>query len=142
MGSAVDGKRVYTANANSNAVPWTLPSGAVTTTGVWSALDAATGQVIWQRSSPNPSNGIFGDTSGPPTTANGVVYACSLEPQGHMYALERGDRGGALELRQRRVVPLGCRHLQRHALLGIGVLQLRCRHAQQQALRVRPTRMT
>ncbi|HEX4984160.1 MAG TPA: PQQ-binding-like beta-propeller repeat protein [Ilumatobacteraceae bacterium] len=87
-GSAVDGKRVYTANANSNAVPWPLPSGAVTTSGVWSGLDAATGQIIWQRSSPNPSNGLFGDTSGPPTTANGVVYACSLEPQGHMYALD------------------------------------------------------
>ena len=26
-GSAVDGKRVYTANANSNFVPWTLPGG-------------------------------------------------------------------------------------------------------------------
>ncbi len=30
-GSAVDGNRVYTANANSNLVPWTLPGGAVTT---------------------------------------------------------------------------------------------------------------
>ena len=25
--------------------------------------------------------------SGPVTTANGVVYGCSLDPQGHMYAL-------------------------------------------------------
>ncbi len=86
-GSAVDGKRVYTANANSLGETWTLPDGTTTHTGVWSALDAATGQVIWQRSSPHPSNGIFGDTSGPPTTANGVVYACSLEPEGHMYAM-------------------------------------------------------
>ena len=29
-GSAVDGQRVYTANANSNAIPWTLPGGAIT----------------------------------------------------------------------------------------------------------------
>lgn len=87
-GSAVDGARVYTANANSLGQPWTLPDGTTTHTGVWSALDAMTGRVIWQRSAPHPSNGIFGDTSGPPTTANGVVYACSLEPEGHMYAMD------------------------------------------------------
>lgn len=87
-GSAVDGTRVYTANANSLGVPWLLPSGVVTNTGVWSALDSATGAVIWQRSSPNPGNGLLGDLSGPPTTANGVVYACSLEPAGYMYAMD------------------------------------------------------
>jgi polyvinyl alcohol dehydrogenase (cytochrome) len=86
-GSAVDGTRVYTANANSNAKPWELPSGEITTSGVWSALDAATGEIVWQRSSPNPANGVFGDTSGPMTTANGVVFACSLQAAGHMYAM-------------------------------------------------------
>lgn len=82
-GSAVDGRRVYTANANSNLVPWTLPGGAVTTAGVWSGLDAATGRLLWQVT---PSAG--GSTSGPVTTANGVVYGCSLDPLGHMYALD------------------------------------------------------
>jgi polyvinyl alcohol dehydrogenase (cytochrome) len=82
-GSAVDGKRVYTANANSNAVPWTLPNGNVTSNGVWSGLDAATGDVLWQVT---PSHG--GGTSGPVTTANGVVYGCSLDPEGWMYALD------------------------------------------------------
>ena len=72
--------------------PLDAASGAVTTTGVWSALDAATGQIIWQRSSPNPSNGIFGDTSGPPTTANGVVFACSLDAAGPHVRARRGDR--------------------------------------------------
>jgi polyvinyl alcohol dehydrogenase (cytochrome) len=81
-GSAVDGKRVYTANANSNLIPWTLPNGTVTTDGVWSGLDAATGQVLWQLSPPHG-----GATSGPVTTANGVVFGCSLDPLGHMYAL-------------------------------------------------------
>ena len=76
-GSAVDGKRVYTANANSNLVEW---NGA--TTGVWSGLDAATGQLVWET---RPPNG--GSTSGPVTTANGVVFGCSLDAQGHMYAL-------------------------------------------------------
>ncbi|MDD1650413.1 MAG: PQQ-binding-like beta-propeller repeat protein [Methylococcaceae bacterium] len=79
-GSAVDGQRVYTANANSNNIPWPAPSGA--TTGVWSGLDAVTGQVLWQT---RPPDG--GSTSGPVTTANGVVFGCSLDPEGHMYAL-------------------------------------------------------
>ena len=81
-GSAVDGYRVYTANANSNNVPWDLPGGATTTAGVWSGIDAATGALLWQHT---PSHG--GGTSGPVTTANGVVFGCSLDAQGYMYAL-------------------------------------------------------
>ena len=79
-GSAVDGRRIYTANANSNLVPWG-PSG--TTAGMWSALDAATGAILWQTAPPDG-----GSTSGPVTTANGVVFGCSLDPAGHMYALD------------------------------------------------------
>ena len=82
-GSAVDGKRVYTANANSNLVPWTLPDGTVTTAGVWSGIDAATGALLWQTV---PTHG--GAASGPVTTANGVVFGCSLDPNGFMYALD------------------------------------------------------
>lgn len=80
-GSAVDGNRVYTANSNSNFVPWPTPSGA--TSGVWNGLNAATGQVLWET---RPPDG--GSTSGPVTTANGLVFGCSLDPQGHMYALD------------------------------------------------------
>lgn len=82
-GSAVDGLRVYTANANFNAKPWTLPSGAVVTTGMWSGLNAATGAVLWQTAPPQG-----GSTSGPVTTSNGVVFGCSLDAAGHMYALD------------------------------------------------------
>jgi len=81
-GSAVDGVRVYTANSNSLNVPWTLPNATTTTNGIWSALDAATGQVIWQVTPPHG-----GATSGPATTANGVVFGCSLDFQGYMYAM-------------------------------------------------------
>jgi polyvinyl alcohol dehydrogenase (cytochrome) len=89
-GSAVDGRRVYTANANSNFVPWTLPNGATTTAGVWSGLNANTGQVLWQTTPPHG-----GAASGPVTTANGIVFGCSLDPQGHMYALD-GATGNVL----------------------------------------------
>jgi polyvinyl alcohol dehydrogenase (cytochrome) len=81
-GSAVDGKRVYTANANSNFVEW--PATGSPTSGVWSGIDAATGQLLWQT---RPSGG--GSTSGPVTTTNGVVFGCSLDRvNGYMYALD------------------------------------------------------
>jgi len=83
-GSAVDGKRVYTANANSNLVPW--PSTGDPTSGVWSGLDAVTGAVLWQT---RPPDG--GSTSGPVTTANGLVFGCSLDPSGHMYAMNAAN---------------------------------------------------
>jgi polyvinyl alcohol dehydrogenase (cytochrome) len=87
-GSAVDGRRVYTANANSNAVRWTLPNGTTTTSGVWSGIDAVTGQLLWQ-TAPTFGGSVFGGaSSGPVTTANGVVFGCALDSQGHMYALD------------------------------------------------------
>ena len=89
-GSAVDETRVYTADANSNAKPWTMPNGSVVTSGMWSGLDAATGQLLWQTAPPHG-----GGTSGPATTANGVMFGCSLDPLGHMYALN-GATGAVL----------------------------------------------
>jgi polyvinyl alcohol dehydrogenase (cytochrome) len=88
-GSAVDGRRIYTADANSNANAWTLPDGTTTTNGVWSGLDAVTGELLWQTVPTfGGSLGIGGASSGPVTTANGVVFGCSLDPLGHMYALD------------------------------------------------------
>ncbi|WP_353827207.1 outer membrane protein assembly factor BamB family protein [Agromyces litoreus] len=78
QGSATDGSRVYTANANSNLIDY-LGS----TDGVWSALDAVTGEVRWQT---RPPHG--GSTLGPVTAANGVVFGCALDPQGYMYAMD------------------------------------------------------
>jgi polyvinyl alcohol dehydrogenase (cytochrome) len=69
---------VYTANANSNLVEW---NGS--TDGVWNGLDASTGEVVWET---RPPHG--GSTSGPVTTANGVVFGCSLDPDGYMYAMD------------------------------------------------------
>ena len=81
-GSATDGQRVYVANANSNHQTWTLPGGKTTSAGTWSALDAASGRILWQ--TPDPEGGL---TPGAVTSAGGVVYGGSLDPQGHMYAL-------------------------------------------------------
>jgi polyvinyl alcohol dehydrogenase (cytochrome) len=89
-GSAVDGKRIYTANANSNFKEVTLPNGQVVFDGVWTGLDAVTGELLWQTAPPHGGN-----TSGPASTANGVVYGCSLDGNGTMYALN-GATGAVL----------------------------------------------
>jgi len=79
---------VYTANANSDKKNWPGPTDA--TTGMWSGLDAVTGAMLWQT---RPPHG--GGTSGPATTANGVVFGCTIDSShaatqddpGYMYAL-------------------------------------------------------
>jgi polyvinyl alcohol dehydrogenase (cytochrome) len=88
FGSANDGRHIYVADANSQRRPWTLvtdghSTGPTVTSGFWSALDAATGKIIWQTA--NPSGGL---TPGAVSGANGVVFGCSLDPDGHMYALD------------------------------------------------------
>jgi polyvinyl alcohol dehydrogenase (cytochrome) len=88
-GSATDGKRIYVADANSAATPWTLIQngqavGPTVTSGFWSALDAATGKILWQ--TPDPAGGTTQDP-GAVSAANGVVYACSADPVGHMVAM-------------------------------------------------------
>jgi polyvinyl alcohol dehydrogenase (cytochrome) len=88
-GSATDGTRIYAADANSGAVPWTLIAngqqvGPTITSGFWSALDAATGEILWQTG--DPAGGQTQDP-GAVTVANGVVYACSADTLGNMHAL-------------------------------------------------------
>ena len=97
-GSATDGKQIFTANANSDHKPWDLlPTGGTTNGGIWSALDAATGAIQWQVANtnwdPNPFGPLPSDTlragsTGPVTLANGVVFGCSLDRDGHMYAFD------------------------------------------------------
>jgi len=80
-GSATDGSRIYVAEANSESKPWILPSGVEVTGGFWSALDAYTGQILWQTADPQ-SGGDPGAVSG----SNGVVFGCSAG--GDMHALD------------------------------------------------------
>ena len=81
-GTATDGKRIYVAIANSDLRPYTLvPSGQQITWGAWSALDVATGKIIWQTADPTPGAIDRGSVS----VANGVIYVGSNS--GEMYAL-------------------------------------------------------
>ena len=82
-GSAFDGERIYTSSANSEFKPWQLADGSTTNFGIWSALDPVTGQILWQTANPGLNR-----AGGPVSTGNGVVYACSLDPSGMMYAMD------------------------------------------------------
>jgi polyvinyl alcohol dehydrogenase (cytochrome) len=53
-GSATDGKRIYAAVSNGAHKPYPLIDGSTTTGGAWSALDAATGRLLWHKSRPGP----------------------------------------------------------------------------------------
>src|SRR5438270_4464696 len=81
-GTATDGQRIYVAIANSDHLPYTLaPSGKQITWGAWSALDAATGKILWQTADPTANTIDRGSVS----VANGVMYVGSNS--GQMYAL-------------------------------------------------------
>lgn len=68
-GSASDGKRIYVAISNLNG-DYNPAGGAA---GSWSALDPATGAILWQKADPNGAVDI-----GPMAVSNGVVYAGSM----------------------------------------------------------------
>lgn len=80
-GTANDGKRIYFAETNADRIPYRLPDGRTIDYSSFGALDAASGQIVWQV--PEPHGGL---AVGPATTANGVVYHGSLN--GYMYALD------------------------------------------------------
>jgi polyvinyl alcohol dehydrogenase (cytochrome) len=80
-GSATDGQRIYVAIANFARKSYTLTSGQTITWGAYSALDAATGRILWQTADPAGSFPL-----GAVTVANGVLYAESIASQGPLYA--------------------------------------------------------
>ena len=89
-GTAVDGQQIYVAISNSSHTKYTLqPTGMSWDGGSWAALNAATGEIVWQVPDPglntvNPT--LPADSLGPVTVANGVVYAASMS--GAMYAFD------------------------------------------------------
>ena len=82
-GTASDGTNIYIASANSDHESYTLSSGQVVTWGFWSAVDGATGKILWQTADPVSGTIDVGALS----VANGIVYAPSVDSAGHMYAL-------------------------------------------------------
>ena len=88
-GSATDGTNIYSAEADASKAPYTLqgsgPSAGQTITGgSWTAMNAATGAILWQTPDPQSAS----DT-GYVSVANGVVYADSNASTGtNMYALD------------------------------------------------------
>ena len=82
-GTATDGRAIYVAITNLNQLPYTLvPSGQKITWGSWSALDVATGKILWQTADPTMGALDLGSVS----VANSVMYAGS--GSGQMYALD------------------------------------------------------
>ena len=54
------------------------------------------GQLLWQTQPGWAGSDFGGGSSGPVTTANGVVFGCTLEAAGHMYALDGAKQGRIL----------------------------------------------
>lgn len=67
-GSATDGTRIYVAIGNFYGIPYSAGNA-----GSWSALDPATGKMLWQTPDPNGAIDL-----GPLAVDNGVVFAPSM----------------------------------------------------------------
>ena len=80
-GTATDGTRIYVAITNAGHKPYQLIDGTTTTGGAWSALDAASGKLLWQTADPQQALAM-----GAVSVANGVLYAPSFS--GNMQALD------------------------------------------------------
>ena len=79
-GSANDGTRIYTANTN---------SGNLALPGRWSALDPVTGAILWTTLDPAFAYPYQGYSAvGAVSSANGVVYACTMNAVGTMFAMD------------------------------------------------------
>ena len=79
-GTATDGERIYVAITNAAHKNYPLIDGTSTTGGAWSALDAATGKILWQKADPTNSLAM-----GAVSVAASVVFAPSYS--GNMNAL-------------------------------------------------------
>ncbi|HTJ26236.1 MAG TPA: PQQ-binding-like beta-propeller repeat protein [Candidatus Limnocylindria bacterium] len=86
-GTSTDGKRIYAGITNGSHKTYTYATydgqKKTTTGGLWTALDAATGKILWQTGAPESTKYI---TDGFVSSANGVVYAGSSG--GNFYAMD------------------------------------------------------
>jgi polyvinyl alcohol dehydrogenase (cytochrome) len=83
-GAAHDGQRIYVTLTNADHTLHKLTSGKIAEGGFWSALDPASGKIIWQTA--EPQNALV---YAAPVVANGVLFVASLAATGNqMYALD------------------------------------------------------
>jgi polyvinyl alcohol dehydrogenase (cytochrome) len=63
--------------------------GKTTKAGIWSALDAATGNILWQIANPAMTEALSGaSVNGPVVVVNGVLFAGSMDASGTMFAFD------------------------------------------------------
>jgi polyvinyl alcohol dehydrogenase (cytochrome) len=112
FGSATDGEKIYVAITNFDHVGFKLTAGPqagkIVNGGIWAALDAATGKILWQTPDPwsekplqgelahisfgsNLGDGFFATAKGPLTVGNGVLFGGSMNRLGHMYGFDTRD---------------------------------------------------
>lgn len=95
-GTATDRRQVYTGIGNNNHVTTTLkPSGVKASGGFWSALDAATGTILWQTPAIGQDPQVPASTATAPgsvSIANGVLYG--EDSSGYLAAMDA--RTGAM----------------------------------------------
>ena len=85
-GAADNGQRIYVTLTNADHTPYRLASGKIAEGGFWTALDPATGRIVWQTAEPQGAL-----VYAAPVAANGVLYVASLAAKGdQMYALDPG----------------------------------------------------
>jgi polyvinyl alcohol dehydrogenase (cytochrome) len=138
-GSATDGSRVYAAVANWDHKPYTLfPSGEVTRGGAWSALDAATGAILWQTATPGREDGHRPRHRSQRRRLRGLDGPLGRQ---HVRA-RRGDGDDPVAIPQRRIRQQRPGRRRRRRLLGIRLRPSRARDAQQQALRLRASALS
>jgi len=82
-GTATDGKRAYGTLTNNEHFNYPLANGQTITGSAWNAIDATTGQILWQ--TPDPAQGDSFNMSAV-SVANGVLYSGAMD--GHMYAID------------------------------------------------------
>lgn len=96
-GSASDGQRIYTANSNSGYAPEVLLGGQSNMGGKWSALDAQTGEVLWETAINQPPafgpypEGAVAMNQGAVSGANGVIFGGATNATGTMVAMDASN---------------------------------------------------
>lgn len=122
-----DGVGVYAPSMNFVGAEVSLMDGSTTTAGFWSKLDAATGAVLWQTANPTGYKSLSPMT----LVAGGVVFGCSLDPDGMCYALDASNghvikeyktlasNGGGVAINQGKMI-VGTGYNGLNDLIGLG----------------------